>query len=174
MIKLAPLHWENVRPFYKWINDPEVIEYSMSAFQSMSTEAEIDKWFAKTLQDEASLNLGIFIEATNELVGYAGISGISRLNQSGEYFILIGEKAYWGQGVGTEVTRQVLALGFGTQHLQRIMLTVSEPNVGGLKAYQRAGFQVEGRLRKACLRQGRFHDKIVMSVLKDEWPPLAY
>ena len=173
MTKLAPLQWENVTHFYKWINDPEVIEYSMSAFQSMNTEAEIDTWFAKTLQDEASLNLGIFIEATNELVGYAGISGISRLNQSGEYFILIGEKAYWGQGIGTEVTRQVLDLGFGAQHLQRIMLTVSEPNVGGLKAYQKAGFQVEGRLRKACLRQGQFHDKIVMSVLKDEWPPLA-
>jgi RimJ/RimL family protein N-acetyltransferase len=171
MIKLAPLHWENVTCFYQWINDPEVIEYSLSAFQNMTTEAEIDSWFAGTLQDEASLNLGIYTQETNELIGYAGISGISRLNQAGEYFILIGNQAYWGRGVGTEVTRQVLALGFAELQLNRIMLTVSEPNVGGRKAYSKAGFVEEGRLRKACLRKGVFHDKIIMAVLKEEWQP---
>ncbi|MDQ2795507.1 MAG: GNAT family N-acetyltransferase [Bacteroidota bacterium] len=51
------------------------------------------------------------------------------------------------------------------------MLTVSESNTGGLKAYTKAGFIVEGRLRQAACRQGVFHDKIVMSVLKAEWPP---
>jgi RimJ/RimL family protein N-acetyltransferase len=35
------------------------------------------------------------------------------------------------------------------------MLTVSEPNVGGVKAYAKAGFKLEGRLREACLRNGR-------------------
>lgn len=121
----------------------------------MTTEAQIDAWFARTLRDDSSLN--------------QGISGISRLNHSGEYFIFIGEKAYWGQGVGTEVTKQVLALGFTEFHLNRIMLTVSEPNVGGVKAYAKAGFKLEGRLREACLRNDRFHHKLIMSVLKAEW-----
>jgi RimJ/RimL family protein N-acetyltransferase len=169
MITLAPLQPDHVGHFYRWIQDPEVIEYSMSAFQTMTTEAQIDAWFAATLQDASSLNRGIFTTDTQELIGYAGISGISRLNHSGEYFIFIGEKAHWGRGVGTEVTRQVLALGFTELHLNRIMLTVSEPNVGGVKAYAKAGFKLEGRLREACLRHGQFHDKLIMSVLKAEW-----
>ncbi|GAB3303997.1 GNAT family N-acetyltransferase [Hymenobacter tenuis] len=169
MITLAPLQPEHVGHFYRWIQDPEVIEYSMSSFQTMTTEAQIDAWFAATLQDASSLNRGIFTADTQELIGYAGISGISRLNQSGEYFIFIGEKAHWGRGVGTEVTKQVLALGFTELHLNRIMLTVSEPNVGGVKAYAKAGFKLEGRLREASLRNGQFHDKLVMSVLKAEW-----
>jgi RimJ/RimL family protein N-acetyltransferase len=49
------------------------------------------------------------------------------------------------------------------------MLTVSEPNIGGIKAYENAGFKIEGRLRQACYRNGEFHDKIVMAVLKSEW-----
>ncbi|SNR54751.1 GNAT family N-acetyltransferase [Hymenobacter mucosus] len=49
------------------------------------------------------------------------------------------------------------------------MLTVSEPNVGGVKAYAKGGFKLEGRLREACLRNGQFHDKLIMSVLKAEW-----
>lgn len=105
------------------------------------------------------------------MIGYAGLSGISVTNQSGEYFLFIGEKALWGKGVGTAVTKQIVHLGFTSHQLNRIMLTVSELNMGGLKAYLKAGFVVEGRLRQAACRQGLFHDKIVMSVLKAEWQP---
>lgn len=103
------------------------------------------------------------------MIGYAGLSGISTTNQSGEYFIFIGERAQWGKGVGTAVTKQILHLAFTSQHLNRVMLTVSEGNTGGLRAYTKAGFLVEGRLREAACRQGVFHDKIVMSVLKADW-----
>lgn len=169
MIKLARMQPEEGASFYPWIGDPDVIRYSLSAFQAMKTPAQIDHWFAATLRDEKSLNLGIYLPETNQLIGYAGLSNLSATNQSGEYFILIGEKAHWGKGLGTEVTKQVLNLGFTKHQLNRIMLTVSESNLGGLKAYANSGFVVEGRLRAACCRNGLFHDKIVMSVLKDEW-----
>jgi len=169
MVKIAPLQQEHVACFYKWLRDPMAIEYSMSAFQVLKTTQQIDDWFAATLQQQNCLNLGIYLEETNALIGYAGITGISTTNHSGEYFIFIGEKACWGQGVGTAVTKQVVHIGFTSHHLNRIMLTVSEPNVGGVKAYAKAGFREEGRLRQACYRQGQYHDKIVMSLLKSEW-----
>jgi RimJ/RimL family protein N-acetyltransferase len=169
MIKLARMQPEEGACFHPWIADPEVIHYSLSAFQALKAPAQIDHWFAATLRDEKSINLGIYVQDTNELIGYAGLSNLSATNHSGEYFILIGAKAYWGKGVGTEVTKQVLTLGFTEHRLNRIMLTVSESNIGGVKAYTKAGFVVEGRLRAACCRNGLFHDKIVMSVLKAEW-----
>lgn len=169
MVKLAPLQPEHVAHFYDWLRDPEVIAYSLSAFQAMKTSEQIDQWFAVTLQQQNNLNLGIYLAETNALIGYAGLSGISTTNYSGEYFIFIGEKAWWGKGVGTAVTKQIVRVGFTTYQLNRIMLTVSELNTGGVKAYANAGFVVEGRLRQASYRHGVFHDKIVMSVLKAEW-----
>ena len=169
MVKLAPLQPEHVAHFYTWLHDPEVIAYSLSAFQGMKTTQQIDQWFAATLAQVNSLNLGIYLEDTNTLIGYADLSGISATNHSGEYFILIGEKTQWGRGVGTAVTKQVLRLAFTSHQLNRIMLTVSESNTGGLRAYTKAGFVAEGRLRQAACRQGVFHDKIVMSVLRAEW-----
>ena len=100
MITLAPLQPEEGACFYPWIGDPDVIEYSLSAFQGMKTPAQIDHWFAATLRDETSLNLGIYLHETNALIGYAGLSNLSATNQSGEYFVFIGEKAEWGKGVG--------------------------------------------------------------------------
>ena len=171
MVKLAPLQPEHGVHFHTWLRDPEVTQYSLSVFQSLKTTAQIDQWFAATLQQANTLNLGIYLQETNALIGYAGLSGMSVTNQSGEYFIFIGEKASWGKGVGTVVTKQILHLGFTRYQLNRIMLTVSELNTGGLRAYTKAGFVLEGRLRQATCRQGAFHDKLVMSVLKAEWNP---
>ena len=141
----------------------------MTLFQELKTVAQVADWLARTLQDQHSLNLGIYITETQELIGYAGITNISRVNQSGEYFILLGDKTYWGRGIGTTVTRQVVTRGFQELGLNRVMLTVSVPNEGGVKVYLKAGFQLEGRLRQACYRQHAFHDKLLMSVLKAEW-----
>ncbi|OUJ68402.1 GNAT family N-acetyltransferase [Hymenobacter crusticola] len=172
MIQLLPLQLAQAPIFYRWLQDPEVIRYSLSVFQDLTTLPQVEQWLAATLQDPRSLTLGIYLADTGALIGYTGLSGISARNQSGEYFILLGEKRYWGRGLGTEVTRQVLARGFQELGLQRIMLTVSEPNQGALKAYLRAGFQLEGRLRQACYRQHAFHDKLVLAVLRSEWPAL--
>ena len=169
MIELKTLKEQDVQHFYSWINDDEVIKYSLSVFQNMETKEEVVFWFKELLNNTENLQLGIYIKGTNQLIGYAGISNISKFNKSGEYFIFIGDKTQWGRGISTEVTKQILEIGFNKLGLNRIMLTVSEPNIGGVKSYLKAGFKQEGILREASFRDGQFHDKIVMSVLKSEW-----
>lgn len=169
MIELKPLRKEDVTPFYSWLNEEDVIKYSMSVFQRLSSKEEIKQWFDHLFEEKNTYNIGIYLSATNELVGYAGISGISTMNKSGEYFIFIGDKKQWGKGIGTQVTKQVVAYGFEQLQLNRIMLTVSQPNIGGVKAYENAGFIVEGILKEACYRDGVFHDKIVMAMLRSSY-----
>ncbi|WP_216639010.1 GNAT family N-acetyltransferase [Flammeovirga sp. SJP92] len=164
---MKPLLKENVIPFYQWLNDPEVIRYSLSLFQKLNTEEEIDFWFKGVLRDTKTLSLGIYTDG--KFVGYAGISNLSSVNKSGEYYIFIGDKSYWGKGVGTEVTKQIIQIAFEEKNLERLMLTVSVPNKGGVLAYQKAGFKKEGVLRNAALRDDQFHDKIIMSILKSEY-----
>jgi len=50
--------------------------------------------------------------------------------------------------------------------LHRIWLTVSEFNYGGIKSYKNLGFIEEGRMKDACFRDKKFHDKIVMSKIE--------
>ncbi|KIE46414.1 acetyltransferase family protein [Clostridium argentinense CDC 2741] len=88
---------------------------------------------------------------------------------SGEYFIFIGDKSYHGKGVGTFVTKEIVKYGFEDLGLNRIMLTAFEKNVGALKTYTKANFKTEGIMRQAFYRDGNFHDKIIMGILKEEW-----
>ncbi|MFA5514048.1 MAG: GNAT family protein [Sphaerochaetaceae bacterium] len=169
MITLKALSRTDIFPFYNWINDDDVIKYSLSLFRRINTEKEIEKWYSELIRDKKDITLGIFLDSTNELIRYGGICDISETNKSGEYYIFIGEKRFWGKGIGTKVTEQILKIGFNDYKLNRIMLTVFEPNIGGLKAYKKSGFKIEGRLRETSFRDNEFHDKLIMSILKSEW-----
>jgi len=122
-----------------------------------------------TLDSKDNFSTGICCSSSGDLIGYAGISDISSVNQSGEYFILIGDIDYWGIGIGTEVTKSISSYGFDQLGLHRIFLTVSELNYGAVKTYENCGYRREGMLRDAAFRDGEFHNKIVMSVLSTEW-----
>ncbi|MEW8995532.1 GNAT family N-acetyltransferase [Clostridium sp.] len=94
---------------------------------------------------------------------------ISETNLSGKYFIFIGDKSYHGKGVGTFVTREIVKNSFQELGLNRIMLTVSEKNIGAIKAYTNANFKTEGIMRQAFYRDEKFHDKVIMAILKEEY-----
>jgi RimJ/RimL family protein N-acetyltransferase len=83
--------------------------------------------------------------------------------------LFIGDKSCWNKGYGTEVMRLLLRHGFGTLNLNRIFLRVDEDNYGGIRAYEKAGFLLEGRERMGGYRNGKYHDILRMSVLRSEW-----
>ena len=172
-VYLRPLELGDLPLFHRWFADREVTRYSLSKLLFPHSELDLRDWLERTIRDKGALSLGVVERATDALLGYAGIAGISAINRSGEYYILIGDKRSWGKGYGTEATQLVVGYGFASLNLHRIGLTVSAENVGGIAAYRRAGFTVEGVLRQACYRDGRYHDKIVMGLLRSEWEALA-
>jgi RimJ/RimL family protein N-acetyltransferase len=54
-------------------------------------------------------------------------------------------------------------------NLHRVFLKVYEDNPKAIRAYEKCGFQHEGRLRQAIYRKGRYYDELLMSVLSHEF-----
>jgi RimJ/RimL family protein N-acetyltransferase len=65
--------------------------------------------------------------------------------------------------------RVALRFGFMELNLQRVTLNVFDYNSRGVRSYEKAGFQVEGRVREFILRDGARHDVIYMGVLRENW-----
>ncbi|NGZ15596.1 GNAT family N-acetyltransferase [Vibrio aestuarianus] len=166
---LRSLDVEDKEAFYKWSRDREVTLYSLSSYAYPQSKSDIEKWLLSINSNPKNVSFGICSNENDQLLGYAGISGISTLNRSGEYFILIGEKSYWGKGVGTSVTKIVTDYAIRTLGLHRVQLTASSINYGAIKAYENAGYQHEGVMRQSGFRNGEFVDKVLMSVLSTEW-----
>jgi RimJ/RimL family protein N-acetyltransferase len=168
-VQLCSLELTDLDLFWHWFADREVVRYSLSMWLFPTARHETQQWLERTIADKQTLTLGIVETTTGNLIGFAGLTGISLVQHSAEYFILIGNKHAWGKGYGTEVTRLIVAYGFASLNLHRIALSVSQPNQGGIIAYTRAGFRTDGVLRDACYRDGAYHDKVLMAILRPEW-----
>ncbi|GHO91657.1 N-acetyltransferase [Reticulibacter mediterranei] len=168
-IYLRTLERDDLDLFWQWFADREITRYSMGMLIFPFSKAETQEWLERTLHDKQVLSLGIVEKTSDQLLGYAGVTSISNINRSGEYYIFIGNKGSWGKGYGTEVTRLIVNYGFRSLNLHRIMLTVFAGNSAAIRVYTKAGFTEEGVMRQANYREGRYHDVIVMSILRPEW-----
>lgn len=169
-VTLRSLELEDCSEFYLWSQDREVTQFSLSSYAYPQSKQDITHWLSKINESSKTVTFGVCCSITNKLIGYAGIASISTLNRCGEYFVLIGDKDYWGKGVGTEVTKLITDYGFRTLGLHRIELTAFSNNPAAIRAYSKAGYVKEGVLREAGYRNGKFFDKVLMSVLSKEWP----
>jgi RimJ/RimL family protein N-acetyltransferase len=166
---LRSLKPSDVNYFKKWILDKEVIRYSMTKFHKISNDSQIIDWYQTSLFDPKTFQLGIIDSASKVLIGYAGIASINEVDGNGEYFIFIGDKSYWGKGIASSVTKEIVKIGFQDLKLHRIFLTASNRNPGAIRAYEKAGFVHEGRMRKAFFRNNEYSDKIFMGILSSEF-----
>jgi diamine N-acetyltransferase len=170
-IRLRGNERSDLPKFVEWLNDPEVRRYLLMSMPiSQATE---EQWFENMLKrpaEEQSLGIEIKEGDAWRLIGNCGIFDINWRARSAEVGLFIGDKSCWNKGFGTEVMLLLLQHGFGTLNLNRIFLRVDAGNLGGIRAYEKAGFVHEARLREADFREGKYCDDLIMSVLRSEWP----
>jgi RimJ/RimL family protein N-acetyltransferase len=156
--------------FVEWLNDSLVIEH-LSIQLPVSLAGE-EQWFEDTLHKppaERPLAIEIREGQVWRLIGNCGFMNIQSMARVAEVGLFIGERSCWNKGYGTEVMRLLLQHGFATLNLNRIFLRVDATNRGGIRAYEKAGFVHEGRLREAAYHGGHYEDLLIMSVLRSEW-----
>jgi len=166
---LAPLKKEYIDLFLKWFNDPEITQYLLR-YQPLTREIE-EEWFDNLKNRQ---NFIIFSILTPEeggktkLIGNCSID-VDWKNRVGLCGIMIGEKEYHGKGYGTEAMSLLVDYGFLTLNLNRIELEAYGFNIRALKSYFKGGFIEEGRKRQAIYVNGKYHDCIILGMLRSDW-----
>jgi RimJ/RimL family protein N-acetyltransferase len=169
-IRLRAAEHEDVKKFYEWVNDPEITRgLSLNLPMSMRDEENWFEGLAKRDPHEKPLAIEVHKGRNWKLIGNCGVFGIEWTNRSAELGIIIGEKSEWDKGYGAEAMTLLLRHGFETLNLHRIFLRVYASNVRAVRSYEKAGFVLEGRLREAVYKVGKYDDVLIMSVLHSEW-----
>ena len=152
----------------RWYRDPEIARLTRYQTRPMS-QAEIERFFQMRMLAPDALAYAIVELPRWRQVGFTTFSSLDPDNGSVLFHITIGERDAWGRGLGTEATSLMLGHAFERLALHRVGLTVFSYNVRAIRAYEKAGFRVEGRLRDAIIRDGRYFDEVQMGVLATEW-----
>ncbi|MFJ6783631.1 GNAT family N-acetyltransferase [Streptomyces yangpuensis] len=84
-------------------------------------------------------------------------------------FVIVIAPEHRGKGYATEATRLTLDWAFHLGALRMVHLKVLAPNIAGVKAYEKAGFQQSGRMRKSGFWLGRPVDELIMDALPEDF-----
>ncbi|NEC65118.1 GNAT family protein [Streptomyces sp. SID9727] len=151
-----------VETYWKWEQDPTVmVGYGRQVPESLEARAEgmqhqlrgaNFRFTVYDLTEPEPVPVGVTTLLPDESV------------RTAEFVVMLAREAR-GRGLGVEATRLTLDYAFHVASLRMVWLKVLAPNVAGIKAYERAGFQHAGRLREGGYWLGQVCDEVLMDAL---------
>jgi RimJ/RimL family protein N-acetyltransferase len=163
---LRPARRDDLDRLYRWANDAETTRWLLID-PPMSLAAE-SAWLDHMLAS-ATDRLFIICTAGGTPIGSITLTQISAKHRKARVGIAIFEKEARGQGLGTQAMKVMLDYCFRTLGLHRVELDVFESNAAAIKSYKKCGFVSEGILRECYVKNGKFINAILMSILAHEW-----
>jgi [ribosomal protein S5]-alanine N-acetyltransferase len=130
------------------------------------TEADAVGWIAMASQESPVLHFAI--EVDGEAAGGIGLElQPDVFRRSAEIGYWLGEK-HWGRGIATEAVRAMTAYAFETLEICRVFGGVFDPNPGSARVLEKAGYTLEGRLRRAAFKDGKPRDQLLYAYVVEE------
>jgi RimJ/RimL family protein N-acetyltransferase len=166
---LSPVCLEDVEKYTEWVNDMETGLYVLYGSNVIDTnkETEILSYLIKH-----NVIMAIIEKATNKPIGFCGLHDRNEIHRTATFGISIGDKSYWGQGIGTEATMLLLDYAFNMLNLNSVMLEVIDYNKRAIKCYEKCGFSIIGKKRQAIFIAGMFHDTLLFDILASDFTSL--
>ncbi len=132
--------------FQEWYADPEIaylLRHDLKPLTARQSGLYFDTMILPL--SAAGYCFAIHDRESGEVIGMTALTESDNRDPLEKLFrIVIGEKAFWNHGFGTEATKLVVEEGFQVLGLHTIRLEVFEHNPRAITAYERVGFQRTG------------------------------
>lgn len=168
-LELRTLGVDDVTERYvEWLNDPGTNLY-LGVRRFVSTPASVRDHIATFPADGPASLFGIFVSSSGEHIGNISLQDFAEFDMRAEIGILIGELSSRGLGIGTEAIGMICAHAFHTLGLHKVSAGVVVGNEGSKRAFEKAGFTLEGVLREQWRIDERWYDVYRFGLLASEY-----
>jgi [ribosomal protein S5]-alanine N-acetyltransferase len=146
-------------------NDREIWINLRDRFPHPYTPADADAWLALAPELRPETNFAIAVDG--EAVGGIGLALQEDVHRrSAEIGYWLGRE-YWGRGIATEALRATTEWGFAHLDLCRIYAAVFAWNPASARVLEKAGYALEGRLRRNVTKAGRTTDQWLYAITRE-------
>ena len=136
------------------------LKKSIPEWQNLSERT----WYPAGMPDK----LPLLIEYEGKVAGGVELVNIRWFNRKAEITIWILPE-FRGKGLAKTALEGIIKLAFEQLNLHRLEAEVYEFNKQAINLFTNARFVVEGTLREAKYKDGRYYDIIRFGLLKKEW-----
>jgi len=131
----------DLNDFARLVGDPQVMRFIGPCLTSLDDAA---KYLEEPLADYRRHGFGrwaVVLKDSQLLIGFSGLKRLQELDGVDLGFGLMPE--YWGRGLATEAGQAIMAYGFDTLELNRIMGLVDPPNARSIRVLEKLHFTFE-------------------------------
>jgi RimJ/RimL family protein N-acetyltransferase len=163
-ISLRPLELRHLEKTREWANDHELMRMLNRALPVSNREHE--QWFASLKERKDCIYFAIETNAHSTHVGNIWLWNIDPRHRRAELRIVIGNDAYTGKGAGTEAITRLCNYAFEQLSLHKIYAYVLAINPRARRAFEKAGFVLEGTLREDRWTGDSYTDAYLLAKLQ--------
>lgn len=166
-IYLRALDRKDIEQNTLWINS-EYVSDIMGYLPVMPITQQFE-WWEKLKTDIKRYIFAICLKDGDKYIGNIGLGNINYVSRHAMISIFIADRSNHGKGMGSDAMRLIMVFAFERLNLNKVYLQTSSRFVAAIKMYENLGFKKEGIMRQHYYSNGEYEDKILYSILRDEF-----
>ena len=153
--------------YLEWLQDREVNNFLETRHEKQSLKKI--KYFLNSCNNSDDIYLfGIFTKSDIH-VGNIKLGPIKRNHSLAAISIFLGNKKYWGKGIGPDAIKLVTNFSFSELALNKLTAGMYSNNINSIKAFEKIGFVKEGLRVKHYKLGTNFIDVYELGLLRQEY-----
>jgi ribosomal-protein-alanine N-acetyltransferase len=101
-------------------------------------------------------------------IGFVLQSDVDRISAEIGYWLA---EPFWGRGIATEALVALTRYAIGTHGLSRVFAVPFASNRASCRVLEKAGYALEGRLRRSAIKDGQILDQLQYAFIADDDRP---
>lgn len=173
-LRLRPFRPEDRDDVHAYGSDPMVSRFMV---WGPNTGEETDFFLARAIEAQDrwprnDVSLAIELRATGQVIGSIRLWVVDVDQRTAEIGYTLA-RPQWRKGLTFEAAQALMAVGFETLGLHRIVATCDMRNRGSWGVMRKLGMRREGLLRRDRLIKGGWRDTYLYALTEDEWTAQA-
>lgn len=166
-IQLSAMQATELDFYYKIFQEIDV-EINLGKVRRLRYKEDQEKFYDDVVSSETDQYFTISDIKTGELYGTCGLYDINFRNERASVIIVLDKKKH-KKGVAMEAMQLMFDYGFSFLSLNKISAYVYAYNKDSLMLFNKLGFKEVGKERSQIKIKGKFYDRIIMDILRDEF-----
>lgn len=167
-IYLREVRLSDVNEIYcGWMNDPDVTQYLESRFYATGMK-ELQQYVERLVEDRNQPFFAICLKNEDRHIGNIKLGPINWIHRHADIGIIIGEKDCWKQGYATDAIKLMRDYAFGILNLHKLTAGCYYLNQSSVRAFEKAGFVVEGIRKSHYFCQAGYLDAVLLGIARNE------
>ena len=173
-LKIRALQTDDLKYLNEWRNDFENKVMSQG-FRLPVSMAQDEEWLKQKMSYSNGSELFLIVEEISESlpIGLIQLTNIDYFSGTAQWGFIIGNKAKRSKGYGVEAPHLFFIYVFNVLNLRKLYGYTLTYNKKTFSMLQKIGiFHEEGRLKNQYYLNGEYHDILITSIFREDYPDL--